>query len=79
MSDLTKPKGRVLPQKFTLTVEEDIRISGWWITSDAHQGFLQVVLHEEGLPEGLRKTPASLREILVAQMDADAEALHGNL
>ncbi len=31
------------------------------------------IMPEEGLPEGLRRVPAALRQILVAQMDSDRE------
>lgn len=77
MSDQTTTLGRtkLFPMKFTLTIEEH-PVLGWIVTSDAHKGFMHMIMPEEGLPEGLRKIPAALREILVAQMDLDIETKH---
>jgi hypothetical protein len=63
---------KLFPPRFTLTIDEH-PASGWVVTSDAHKGFTQTIMPEEGLPEGLRRTPALLRQILVAQADADRE------
>jgi len=66
----TSRTGGLFPTKFTLTIEEHPTL-GWVVTSDAHSGFMVTIMPEEGLPEGLRKVPGQLRQILVAQIDAD--------
>ncbi len=63
-------RDRLFPARFTLLIEEN-PILGWVVTTDAHPGFLHVIHPEEGLPEGLRKVPASLRLLLVAQKDLE--------
>jgi hypothetical protein len=73
----TSRTGGFFPTKFTLTIEEH-PVIGWIVTSDAHKGFIHSIMPEEGLPEGLRKVPASLRWLLVAQMDADREKEKSN-
>lgn len=72
----TTRRSRVFPPKFTLTIEECPTL-GWIITTDAHPGFIQTILPEEGLPEGLRQFPAILRECLVAKMDLEREKAGG--
>lgn len=73
MSDSkTSRTGGLFPRKFTLTIEEHPTL-GWIVSTDLHKGWLYTIMPEEGLPEGLRKIPGSLREILVAQQDADLE------
>jgi hypothetical protein len=62
---------KLFPAKLTLIIEEAPKIGGWFVTSDAHRGFLYYIQPEEGLPEGLRQVPAVLRLLLVAQMDTD--------
>lgn len=62
----------LFPHEFTLTITEHPSL-GWIVKSDAHPGFSHIIMPEEGLPEGLRKVPAALRQILVAQQDWNVE------
>jgi hypothetical protein len=64
--------GGLFPQKFTLTIEEHATL-GWIVTSETFIGFNQLIMPEEGLPEGLRKVPGALRELLVARIDAERD------
>ena len=67
MSDLTA----ILPDRFTLTVERS-PTGMWFVTSDAHRGYLHAVADGAELPRGLSEVPAGLAEILTAQAEADA-------
>lgn len=73
-----KPSGAVLPDKFTLDIKR-AQTGGWFVTSDAHRGFLLYIDPETGLADGLREVPAQLRTILIAQRDADREITDGRL
>jgi hypothetical protein len=64
----------MLPDKFTLTVARSPKTGMWYITSDAHKGYLHVISdRHHTLAEGLSQVPESLAMIIKAQRDADKQ------